>query len=245
MMGPRGAGLIRGIDAARAARHRMTSGGTIALPAAVPIIKRKNDMIQQATVSNNVNLDIDKNDILAIAVSRAEAGLIAKVESLTTQAKDLDKIITLLTQELEAKATYNIPTEFKAHTSNAILSLKAYGISTVAAKNEVSRYCKTLIASLTQQGNYGRNEIARKEFTFDELGVSELNDSITKKEEESKALKTEALETRKKLSNISTLERAVRGRLAEARLREMDGGESVIQAVLADLDLNVKSLPGF
>ena len=198
-------------------------------------------MIQQATVSNNVNLDIDKNDILAIAVSRAEAGLIAKVESLTAQAKDLDKIITLLTQELEAKAT----AEFKAHTSNAILSLKAYGITTVTAKNEVSRYCKTLIASLTQQGNYGRNEIARKEFTFDELGVSELNDSITKKEEESKALKTEALETRKKLSNISTLERAVRGRLAEARLREMDGGESVIQAVLADLDLNVKSLPGF
>lgn len=202
-------------------------------------------MIQQATVSNNVNLDIDKNDILAIAVSRAEAGLIAKVESLTAQAKDLDKIITLLTQELEAKATYNIPAEFKAHTSNAILSLKAYGISTVAAKNEISRNSKILVASLTQQGNYGRNEIARKEFTFDELGVSELNDSITKKEEESKALKLEALETRKKLSNISTLERAVRGRLAESRLREMDGGESVIQAVLADLDLNVKSLPGF
>jgi hypothetical protein len=203
------------------------------------------NQIQQATVSNNVNLDIDKNDILAIAVSRAEAGLIAKVENLATQAKDIDKLIALLTKELEAKAIYNIPAEFKAHASNAIASLKAYGIPTAAAKNEVSRNCRILVASLTSQGGYGRNEIARKEFTFDELDVAELDDSIIKREEESKALKLEALETRKKLSNISTLERAVRGRLAEARLRELDNGEAVIQAVLADLDLNVKALPGF
>ena len=199
-------------------------------------------MIQQATVSNNVNLDIDKNDILAIAVSRAEAGLITKVENLATQAKDIDKLIALLTKELEAKAIYNIPAEFKAHTSNAIASLKAYGIPTATAKNEVSRNCRILVASLTSQGG---NEIARKEFTFAELDVAELDDSIIKREEESKALKLEALETRKKLSNISTLERAVRGRLAEARLRELDNGEAVIQAVLADLDLNVKALPGF
>ena len=199
------------------------------------------NQIQQATVSNNVNLDIDKNDILAIAVSRAEAGLIAKVENLATQAKDIDKLI----EELEAKAIYNIPAEFKAHTSNAIASLKAYGIPTATAKNEISRNCRILVASLTSQGGYGRNEIARKEFTFAELDVAELDDSIIKREEESKALKLEALETRKKLSNISTLERAVRGRLAEARLRELDNGEAVIQAVLADLDLNVKALPGF
>ena len=201
----------------------------------------------QATVSNvssNVNFDIDKNDILAIAVSRAEAGLIAKVESLTTQAKDTDKAIALLTKELEAKAFYNIPSEFKDHTNNAITSLKAYGISTVATKNEISRPSKTLIVSLSQQGSYGRNEIARKEFTFEELGVAELDAAITRREEDSKSLKLEALENRKKLSNMSMLERAVRGRLAEARLREM-GGESVIEAVLADLDLNVKALPGF
>ena len=203
------------------------------------------NQIQQATVSNNVNLDIDKNDILAIAVSRAEAGLIAKVENLATQAKDIDKLIALLTKELEAKAIYNIPAEFKAHTSNAIASLKAYGIPAATAKNEISRNCRILVASLTSQGGYGRNEIARKEFTFAELDVAELDDSIIKREEESKALKLEALETRKKLSNISTLERAVRGRLAEARLRELDNGEAVIQAVLADLDLNVKALPGF
>ena len=202
--------------------------------------------IQQASViTNNVNLDIDKNDILAIAVSRAEAGLIAKVESLTAQAKDADKAIALLTKELESKAIYNIPSEFKAHTNNALTSLKAYGVQSIAAKNEVSRNCKMLVSSLTSQGGYGRNEIARKEFTFDELGVAELDAAITRREEDSKSLKLEALENRKKLSNISTLERAVRGRLAETRLRGMDGGEAVIEAVLADLDLNVKALPGF
>ncbi len=202
--------------------------------------------IQQASViTNNVNLDIDKNDILAIAVSRAEAGLIAKVESLTTQAKDADKAIALLTKELEAKAIYNIPSEFKAHTNNALTSLKAYGMQSIAAKNEVSRNLKVLIASLTNQGSYGRNEIARREFTFEELGVAELDAAITRREEDSKSLKLEALENRKKLSNMNTLERAVRGRLAETRLRGMDGGESVIEAVLADLDLNVKALPGF
>jgi hypothetical protein len=203
----------------------------------------------QATISNvssNVNFDIDKNDILAIAVSRAEAGLIAKVESLTAQAKDTDKAIALLIKELEAKAIYNIPDQFKDHTNDAITSLKAYGIQTVAVNYEISRPYKTLSAVLSQQGSYshGRDKIARKEFTFEELGVTELDAAITRREEDSKSLKLEALENRKKLSNMSMLERAVRGRLAETRLREM-GGESVIEAVLADLDLNVKALPGF
>jgi len=198
----------------------------------------------QTTVSSNVNFDIDKNDILAIAVSRAEAGLIAKVESLTEQAKDTDKAIALLTKELEAKAFYNVPDQFKDHTNDAITSLKAYGISTVAVNYEVSRPYKTLSAVLSQQGSYGRDKIARKEFTFEELGVTDLDAAITRREEDSKSLKLEALENRKKLSNMSMLERAVRGRLAETRLREM-GGESVIEAVLADLDLNVKALPGF
>jgi hypothetical protein len=201
----------------------------------------------QTTVSNvssNVNFDIDKNDILAIAVSRAEAGLIAKVESLTEQAKDTDKAIALLIKELEARAFYNVPDQFKDHTNDAITSLKAYGISTVAVNYEVSRPYKTLSAVLSQQGSYGRDKIARKEFTFEELGVTDLDAAITRREEDSKSLKLEALENRKKLSNMSMLERAVRGRLAETRLREM-GGESVIEAVLADLDLNVKALPGF
>jgi len=150
--------------------------------------------IQQASViTNNVNLDIDKNDIFAIAVSRAEAELITKVESLTAQAKDTDKAIAILIQELEAKAIYNIPAEFKDQTNNAIAILKAYGITTATAKNEISRHHKVLVASLTNQGGYGRSEIARKEFTFEELGVTELNGLIIRREEESKALKLEAL----------------------------------------------------
>lgn len=203
--------------------------------------------IQQASViTNNVNLDIDKNDVLAIAVSRAEAGLIAKVEELTAKAKDMDKSIALFTKELEAKAAHNIPTEFKTHTNSAITSLKAYGVASIAAKNEISRASKTLTASLTYQSGYGgRSSLASKEFTFEELGVSGINDEIIRMEEESKELKVQALETRKRLGNINTLERAVRGKLAEARLRELENGEAVIQAVLADLDLNVKALPSF
>lgn len=201
---------------------------------------------QQTTIiANSVHLDIDKNDIIAIAVSRAEAGLIAKVESLTGQAKAVDKQIATLTKDLEAKAICNIPSEFKVHTNNAILSLKAYGMTTAAVKYEVLRNNRMLVVSLTHQGGYGRNEIVRKEFAFYELGVSELDDYIVKQLEDSNALKLEALETRKKLSNINTLERAVRGRLAEAKLRELDNGETVIQAVLTDLDQNVKALPGF
>jgi len=40
-MGPRGAGLIRGIDAARAACHRLMAGGRSLSPLRFPIIQKE------------------------------------------------------------------------------------------------------------------------------------------------------------------------------------------------------------
>lgn len=205
-------------------------------------------MAQPAIVTSNISLDIDKNDVLAIAVSRAEAGLIQTVDNLTAQAKEKDRQVQAKRKELEETCYKNIPEELAQATQAAKNSLKIFGIATIAANYKVNWTDKEYHITLTKQAAYSgpyRDTIATKICTFAELNVTALNDEIIALEEQSKELKTQALECRKKLSNIGTLERAVRGKLAEKRLRETEDGESVIQAVLADLDLNVKALPSF
>lgn len=204
-------------------------------------------MAQPAIVTSNISLDIDKNDVLAIAVSRAEAGLIQTVDNLTAQAKEKDKQAQAKRKELEETCYKNIPEEVAQATQAAKASLKTFGIATIAANYKIIWADKEYHITLTKQSAYSANRdtIAAKICTFDELNVTTLNDEIVALEEQSKELKTQALECRKKLNNIGTLERAVRGKLAEKRLRETEDGETVIQAVLADLDLNVKALPSF
>lgn len=200
-----------------------------------------------ATITNDINLDIDKNDVLAIAVSRAEAGLIQTVDNLTAQSKEKDKQVQAKRKELEETCHKNIPGELAQAIQTAKTSLKTLGINTIADSYKVNWQDKEYNIALNKQSAFAssRDTIVSRTLTFAELNVTALNDEIIALEEQSKELKMQALECRKKLNNIGTLERAVRGKLAEKRLRETNDGEAVIQAVLADLDLNVKALPSF
>ena len=203
-------------------------------------------MIETQIVNKNIDLGIDKNDVLAIAVSRAEAGLIQTVESYAASAKETDKEIAQKLKELEKACEANLPDEIASLAKTIPSQLHKFGVPQATICRVFDRHEKTYSLKLTCKTSYGgSNSLGTVSFTFAELKVAELDEEITALEEKSKELKMKSLESRKRLSNISTLERAVRGRLAEARLREMENGEEVIQAVLADLDLNVKALPSF
>lgn len=203
-------------------------------------------MIETQIVNKNIDLGIDKNDVLAIAVSRAEAGLIQTVENYAASAKETDKEIAQKLKELEKACEANLPDEIASLAKTIPSQLYKFGVPQVSIPKMLDRHEKTYSLKLTCKTSYGgSNLLGTVSFTFAELKVTELDEEITALEEKSKELKMKSLESRKRLSNISTLERAVRGRLAEARLREMENGEEVIQAVLADLDLNVKALPSF
>lgn len=203
-------------------------------------------MSETQIVNKNVDLSIDKNDVLAIAVSRAEAGLIQTVEDYAASARETDREIAQKLKELEKTCEANLPDETASLTKTIPSQLSKLGAAQVWIHKTIERNGKSYRLQLVSKVSYGGNvTLGEISFTFEELKVAELDQEITALEEKSKELKIKSLEARKRLSNISTLERAVRGRLAEARLREFENGEEVIRAVLADLDLNVKALPSF
>jgi hypothetical protein len=192
-----------------------------------------------------INASLDLNSIVSIGVARAERELTAKVRAKKEQLKDNTTAITTAKKNIEDLCVVNYPAEHAKAATQALNALTQLG-ATVAVNYATDFQNQKAQLSVVVRKNGWSETIATHEAIFPDVGVTDLFEGLLALEEENGRLQVEILDLRKRLSNMGSLERTVRAQLAEAQLRGMGAdGEALIEAVVQNLDDNIKALPGF
>lgn len=200
--------------------------------------------MSELQINNTINATIDLNSIVSIGVARAERSMQDQLAAAIEEVKTIDASIADYKKQIDTVAT-NFDPDFVEKANAVIAALKQLNqVATLVPY--VNYYDKEVKTSLVYKCFETRTQLAATTASFSKAGVSDQVEQISLLEQRKSDVQSLILNLRKKLSNIGSLERAVRGQLAEAKLREAGAdGEALIQAVLSDLDGKVKALPGF
>jgi hypothetical protein len=186
----------------------------------------------------NVNANIDFDSIITIGIARAERDMNTQVKNKRDQITALNVDLANHKASFKALCERNFPAHLVQAAKDAQVALAQFGVNV-----EIVVDFSAKMAELSLLVN--RSTLARSKADFKELDVVEAYDAILEIEAEIEKLQFEVLDLRKRLSNISSLERSIRGQVAEAKLKAMgEEGIEMLNMVLNNLDENIKALPG-
>jgi hypothetical protein len=207
--------------------------------------------VKEISPMTTLDMGLDKNDVLAIAVSRAELQLQKLLKDETDTAKLYDQQATKIKERIKLEAEGSARDSYNHKVVNLRSALKAFSSShTVGFDVKIrfpDQHCLgekyTLVTITATGGRYDNMSVVNEQvpFTEEHEELYKQYEAEIKKASEHKAV---AVEIRRKLGNISTIERQMRARLAEAHLRQSADGEVLLQRLTGDLNDAVKALPG-
>ena len=190
-------------------------------------------------------VNIDKNDLLAITVSRAEIHIKTESAKATKAIKESEAHITKTRDALALSVKQHGTSTTSTNLVELAKALKLLG-STQEPKTEVDyNLDKELIIITTNLGrdSYNNNQtLARLTIPFTDEMVKAKQD-IKEAETQLSTLRDVAIEWRKKLADIPTLERQARARLAEATLRSSEEGQALLDSIEAQYKVDFLALP--
>jgi cell division protein FtsB len=205
------------------------------------VAKSKKNEIQTVNgeLLTSVGVQLTKEDVIAIAVSRAELGLQASLKDLQSTQAALTKQIKEKNEGLAAVIKIVGDSKYGAIAARLNGDLASAGLKPTAA----------VIALATPDGVSVRLSVGGY---HNEVSVllprPPAMVEIEKQLAELTATKTAAAERicdlKKQLSQISSLERTYRARLAEEIVSNMPGGEALIAKLTAGINADLLALPG-
>lgn len=199
--------------------------------------------IAETTPKVDVDFQINKEDLVAIAVSRHEQHLLSEKDKFAKLISAAQKAGKKLTKDLVDKVQQHVDTATSERVAALEEALKDFNVE-VSVDNRVIKEDKieyTISISSTQDA-YGRQTGLHKNKHFKKpADIKELEEKIESSKENINELTEKSLEVRKELSRLSTKERQARALLAQRVLEKTDQG----QAFLASLDDGTLKLPVF
>lgn len=181
----------------------------------------------------DVNLNVSKDDILAIAVSRYEQDLLAQDKVAEEKFLALDKVFKDKTKEVQNAVTQVGNDNVRQNCLTLIKTLSATGFG---------NYAWSTISELTDDGIDVYIQIKHAERSYTPALTSRIcivtPDNVTKLLSERDELEEQVrdvcrtrLEIKRNLANIATQERLAKARLAEKVLNGTADGRKLLQAL--------------
>jgi len=195
-----------------------------------------------------IDMSLDKNDVLAIVVSRGEAQLNEGVKQANAHARRHEEAAkqarAQLTKEGVAAALAAVQPGVEQIRAGfaAIGDGPAITTDTATTINAEAGTGQTTV-TVTLKVRYDAIRVQHTlPFTPEQQAVVR---QVAQDEQAAAAARAEAVAFRRQLANIPALERAMRARLAEAKLRTTAGGQQVLDVLTGDLQAQIAALPGF
>lgn len=190
-----------------------------------------------------VDMQLDKNDVIAIAVSDAESELNRRVKEYRQLAADADRQADGIKKELAEDVEHQLRSEVRLLLDNLVAAAKAFGVVLTSQDRFTfnDEGVGTLVISLHEGGSHRLGKSFTHVLTPQQRS---RHDRCRELREVAAGNRRSEVDTRRQLSQIGTLERSVRADLARASLRRVEGGQEVLDAVLGDLSKRLLALPG-
>ena len=177
-------------------------------------------------LERSLSVGIDKNDIIAITVSKVETDLIGKQAENDTKITAIKKNITQLGKTLEQTIEARFDKKHGPDLDKASKALKALGLDVTPSINV--HICNDHVCvDINMVRQYGFNRSYNAEFTTAE---AKAIDKIDIETDRLKRYQSYGVELRKRLSQISTLERQARASLAIASLKK-SGDTEILKGI--------------
>ena len=213
--------------------------------------KNKSRSVKAFVVETNVtaNLEVTKEDLVAIHVSKQEEKLNNRKHKLDAQIRELTKKHKDLIKKTRDSSEKRVKREWGPKVRKFVSACAAFdkqikadvhselSIPADGKKSEVSAFL-----NITGLGGYGRNISIRlkAEPTDEEHKLVAEAKKIDKKVD---VLQDESMDVRRKLGQIPTYERQARAKVAEAALSRSSEGRAFVREIgdikgLPELDYN-------
>lgn len=204
----------------------------------------------QLTKLDLITLDgnLDMSDVLAVVTSKAEERYTTEFAACRAKIKALEDEI----KELQAERRALIEKEATEPCKEKVKSLRAV-IETLDGTVTLSA-CDTicddglknarLTANITIKPNGSYHGTSFRVDTKPSKQLLALGEKIAATEKRKGELEHEALEWKRKKSNIPMLERSFRAKIASAKLRTTADGKALLDVLTKDLDAAILALPG-
>jgi len=202
-----------------------------------------------------VNVGIDKHDIVNIAVAKAEKSIRENIKKSKALIKQFDEQIATLEKEnitegdelvtkTLAKKFDNLKKAFEA-LNNKPVNLR---INTYVLITEKYEPQNNYSIDLMLEKNHSRSKAdTRISLIYDTMKPSARQKKICEKikalKEQRQAAIDEGANWTLKLSDISSLERQIRARMAELEIEKVAGGKAVLSKLMENLE-NIIGLTG-
>lgn len=198
----------------------------------------------------STNIQIDKDDVLTVAMAEAEQHLRDHIAERQQQIKDAEELIADSTKAFQAGCTAleePASAEFRAAMDEMAGKFKSKTFCThqsqaghhKAEKPKVRRTltvtCRVQFAGCSRADNPPPCVVGTVEMIFTTeipTDVLQHRDTAVATAEQKHRLESEIIELRKQLSNMPQLERQYRAKLARHRLEQSPQGQDVLRTML-------------
>ena len=200
--------------------------------------------IAGTTPKVDVDFNISKEDLVAIAVSRHEQHLLGEKDRFTKLVNDAQKAGKKLAKDLVDKVQQHVETATAERVAALEEALKDFNVE-IDVNNRVIKEDKieySIMVHSCRNGGYNQQVGLCKVKSFKKpADVADIEEQIEASKETLESLTNKSLEVRRELSRLATKERQARALLAQRVLEKTDQG----RAFLDSLDDGTLKLPVF
>jgi hypothetical protein len=195
--------------------------------------------LEMLTVEGNINT----SDIVSIRLSQIEGQLNDRDAELTSQIKELDDQIRNADKELNAAIIKVATDKYKAKVDAAVAALNA--IEGFEVKVDVTAHIlgHDLEGDKISIGIRFRRQagcLAKSSEVPVTDDVKAKQAKVKELEDQRDTVQNQAIEVRRTISKIGSIERQIRGKLAQAKLSESDTGKIILDRINS---FEIKGLP--
>lgn len=198
------------------------------------------------------SMDLDKEDVLAIGISQAEEYAQKELDRCRDAADQALKKSAKLFKELEEKLTDLAVAHFKKRTDAAIAFCKANGLKDTkvipdSCHKQIDKGAcytgVTVLGNCQSKNKDGNFRAAWSESIKVPAAILAIEKQANEERAAGSTLEAEAMEWKKRLTQIPRLERKLRGKLAASRLSQTQEGSDIVSLLSADIRNEVLALP--
>ena len=195
---------------------------------------------------STVNVDIGKEEVLSIAISRAEDILHEKISEARKRTEDLNKKIEEVKKEMEKLIDDDIESSTKQAVEDLRKSLKFFEkeILVEASALDFNSEKGIITANITiVDSNKNKYMQLFHKFKISDKALYDTKfDLMIKRTEEYKESLEDQKKWREKLANMPRLERRWKGLLAEKELSKSEKGKKMLELLTSGIEDQIDKL---
>lgn len=201
-----------------------------------------NNGLSNIALNGNMNMD----DVLTVVVSKAERSFNVNLAEAKAGVSNLEKAIKVKVADIKKRTDEECFALVTTKANAARPGVEALGGQVITHSQGARNNGKLCATIQIKKGEGGYNNSV--EFTYEgekSKVLQAMEVELTDLQEKLATATQEAMGWKKKLSNIPTLERQYKAKIAEAKLATTEDGQALLALMTDDLEANMLALPGF